>query len=359
MKTQILFATLAAVALAAPADEHKCPAPGSTDSQGRYSCNPAHQYPNGQTCEVVDGCYYLFANGKPVDNSGSSTVTSAQPTQSATCPAPGSTDAQGRYSCNPAHQYPNGQTCNVIDGCYYLCDASGKPVINTVTATVTSAQPTQSSACPAPGSTDDKGRYSCNPAHQYPNGQTCNVIDGCYYLCGSDGKPISNVASSTAAPTQTPTCPAPGSTDSQGRYSCNPAHQYPNGQTCQVIDGCYYLCGSDGKPIPNTVSSTAAPTQTPTCPAPGSTDSKGRYSCNPAHQYPNGQTCQVIDGCYFLCGSDGKPIDNNPPTAQPTKSSPSATVVNPTRTGVPTITAGAAHVKGAGMLVLAAVGLAL
>src|SRR3546814_17707575 len=66
--------------------------------------------------------------------------------------------------------------------------------------------------------------------HQYPNGQTCNVIDGCYYLCDSNGKPVSNSVSS-AAPTQTPTCPAPGSTDHPGRYSCNPAHQYPNGQT--------------------------------------------------------------------------------------------------------------------------------
>jgi len=233
MKTQILFATLTSVALAAPA----CPPAGSTDSQGRYSCNPAHQYPNGQTCEVVDGCYYLFANGKPVNNAPSSvtSATSTKPTQSATCPAPGSTDGQGRYSCNPAHQYPNGQTCNVIDGCYYLC--------------------------------------------------------------------------------------------------------------------------SNGKPISNTVSS-AQPTQTPTCPAPGSTDSQGRYSCNPAHQYPNGQTCKAIGGCYFLCDSNGNPINNNP-TAQPTKSSPSAQPVTPTRTGVPVVTAGAAHVKGAGMLVLAAVGLAL
>lgn len=295
MKTQILFATLTSVALAAPA----CPPAGSTDSQGRYSCNPAHQYPNGQTCEVVDGCYYLFANGKPVNNAPSSvtSATSTKPTQSATCPAPGSTDGQGRYSCNPAHQYPNGQTCNVIDGCYYLCDSNGKPIFNGVSTTATSTQPTQSPACPAPGSTDNKGRYSCNPAHQYPNGQTCNVIDGCYYLC------------------------------------------------------------SNGKPISNTVSS-AQPTQTPTCPAPGSTDSQGRYSCNPAHQYPNGQTCKAIGGCYFLCDSNGNPINNNP-TAQPTKSSPSAQPVTPTRTGVPVVTAGAAHVKGAGMLVLAAVGLAL
>jgi len=353
MKTQILFATLTSVALAAPA----CPPAGSTDSQGRYSCNPAHQYPNGQTCEVVDGCYYLFANGKPVNNAPSSvtSATSTKPTQSATCPAPGSTDGQGRYSCNPAHQYPNGQTCNVIDGCYYLCDSNGKPIFNGVSTTATSTQPTQSPACPAPGSTDNKGRYSCNPAHQYPNGQTCNVIDGCYYLCDSNGKPVSNSVSS-AAPTQTPTCPAPGSTDNQGRYYCNPAHQYPNGQTCNVIDGCYYLC-SNGKPISNTVSS-AQPTQTPTCPAPGSTDSQGRYSCNPAHQYPNGQTCKAIGGCYFLCDSNGNPINNNP-TAQPTKSSPSAQPVTPTRTGVPVVTAGAAHVKGAGMLVLAAVGLAL
>ncbi|KAJ6437991.1 D-3-phosphoglycerate dehydrogenase 2 [Purpureocillium lavendulum] len=158
-------------------------------------------------------------------------------------------------------------------------------------------------------------------------------------------------------------CPPAGMTDSRGRYSCNPAHPYPNGQTCDVIDGCYYL-SAGGKPVTNTVASftvpvtSAKPTASATCPAPGSTDNQGRYSCNPAHQYPNSQTCKAIDGCYYLCDANGNPIKNKP-TGQPTKSSPSGTPANSTRTGMPVVTAGAAKVHGAGILVLAAAGLML
>ncbi|KAK2599052.1 hypothetical protein QQS21_005519 [Conoideocrella luteorostrata] len=194
--------------------------------------------------------------------------------------------------------------------------------------------------CPAPGTTDSKGRYSCNPAHQYPNGQTCPAVDGCYYLTGPDGKLVDNRP--PPMPTQTANCPAPGTTDSQGRYSCNPAHQYPNGQTCVATSGCYYLTGPDGKPVNNSPTGSAMPSPTATCPAPGSTDSQGRYSCNPAHQYPNGQTCQAIDGCYYLC-MNGTPIKNNNGTS------------TATATGQPpVVTAGAATLQGAGMLALAA-----
>ncbi|OAA37217.1 hypothetical protein NOR_07233 [Metarhizium rileyi] len=195
--------------------------------------------------------------------------------------------------------------------------------------------------CPAPGSTDSQGRYSCNPAHQYPNGQTCQAIEGCYYLIGPDGEPVNNNPTTAAEPTQTAAaCPAPGSTDSQGRYSCNPAHQYPNGQTCQAIEGCYYLIGADGKPVDNKATTTggAQPTQTSsTCPAPGTTDSQGRYSCNPAHQYPSGQTCTVIDGCYYLSSGDIPVKNNGTTTAAP-----------------PAVTAGASPLHAAGALALAA-----
>ncbi|EFZ00637.1 hypothetical protein MAA_04414 [Metarhizium robertsii ARSEF 23] len=392
MKASFIATLVGATAVAA-AD---CPAAGSTDSQGRYSCNLAHQYPNGQTCAVVDGCPFLVGpDGKPVDNSP------AQPSQTAAaCPAAGSTDSKGRYSCNPAHQYPNGQTCGEVDGCPYLLGPDGKPVNNS--PATTAAQPTETTAaCPAAGSTDSKGRYSCNPAHQYPNGQTCGQVDGCLFLLGPDGKPVIN---SPAKPSETAAaCPAPGSTDSQGRYSCNPAHQYPNGQSCVAFQGCYFLCGSDGKPVDNA----PAPTETAAaCPAPGSTDSQGRYSCNPAHQYPNGQSCVAFQGCYFLCGSDGKPVDNGPaPTTgavQPPQPSGAAcpapgstdsqgryscnpahqypsgqtcTVVdgcyvltsgdkpvnnnNGTTPAQPPVTAGAASLQAAGALVLAAFGLLL
>ncbi|OAQ60238.1 hypothetical protein VFPPC_10664 [Pochonia chlamydosporia 170] len=198
--------------------------------------------------------------------------------------------------------------------------------------------------CPAPGATDSQGRYSCNPAHQYPNGQTCGSIEGCYYLLGPDGKPVNNKPVSSAMPTQTgAACPPAGSNDSQGRYSCNPAHQYPNGQTCKVIEGCYLLCDANGVPIKNTTpTGTAQPTQTPVCPPAGQTDKQGRYSCNPAHQYPNGQTCTLVDGCYYL-SSGGKPINNNGTTTAPP----------------PVVTAGASSLQAAGALVMAAFGFLL
>ncbi|KAG5998347.1 hypothetical protein E4U54_002217 [Claviceps lovelessii] len=257
------------------------------------------------------------------------------------CPAPGFTDSQGRYSCNPAHAYPNGQTCQTIDGCRFLVGADGKPIIST--PTTTAAVPTGTPNCPASGFTDSQGRYSCNPAHAYPNGQTCQTIDGCLFLVGADGKPIISIPTTTAAgPTGTPKCPAPGFTDSQGRYSCNPAHAYPNGQTCQTIDGCLFLVGADGKPIistPTITTGAAQPTGGPVCPPPGSLDKQGRYSCNPAHQYPDGQICTLIDGCYLLCGSDGTP--------------------NTTSPSGPVVTAGAATMGGGSMLALVAAAAAL
>lgn len=164
---------------AAPSGTKSCPPAGEYDSKGRYSCNPAHEYPNGQKCATIDGCYFLTdADGKPIVS---------KPTQSATtCPRAGETDSKGRYSCNPAHEYPEGQKCVEVDGCYFLGDASKSKTM--------SAHPTQTgSVCPAPGSTDKLGRYSCNPAHQYPEGQKCVSIDGCFYLCDTNGKPIHNM----------------------------------------------------------------------------------------------------------------------------------------------------------------------
>ncbi|KAG6003718.1 hypothetical protein E4U21_001771 [Claviceps maximensis] len=323
---------------AATNNAHDCPAPGFKDSQGRYSCNPAVHYPNGQTCKTIDGCLFLVgADGKPIISSPS-TTDDAQLIHKRDCPAPGSKDSQGRYSCNPAHQYPNGQTCQTIDGCLVLVDA-----------TASASQPTNTPACPAPGSTDSQGRYSCNPAHQYPNGETCKTIDGCFFLVDANGNPAINTpstATGAAQPTNTPACPAPGFTDSRGRYSCNPAHQYPNGQTCKAIDGCLFLVDANGNPIISTPSSTAVPqpTGSSACLPAGSSDSQGRYSCNPAHQYPEGQTCQAIDGCYLLVGADGKPICNNPTGASPS---------------MPVVTGAAATVERTGILALIAAAVAL
>lgn len=222
MKSTLFLTSLISAAGLASAAE--CPAPGSTDAQGRYSCNPAHSYPNGQRCLSFDGCYFLTdASGKPIDNrpvsSAVSTTAAAAPSASTTaCPAPGSTDPQGRYSCNPAHSYPNGQRCLSFSGCYFLTDSLGQPIDNrprsSASASSASAKPT-GSACPAPGSTDAQGRYSCNPAHQYPNGQRCLSFDGCYYLTDASGKPIDNCPppkSSGAATATAPATAAPATT---------------------------------------------------------------------------------------------------------------------------------------------------
>ncbi|KAM3499165.1 hypothetical protein MY10362_007558 [Beauveria mimosiformis] len=320
---QPIVKTTGTVTSSAAEPTSTCAAAGDYDSQGRYSCNPAHQYPNGQTCKEIDGCPLLAdADGQPIYKS--------------TCAAPGDYDSQGRYSCNPAHQYPNGQSCKTVEGCPLLCDANGQPIIK-ATGTVTSSAAEPTSTCAAPGDYDSKGRYSCNPAHQYPNGQTCKEIDGCPLLADADGQPIYKS-----------TCAAPGDYDSQGRYSCNPAHQYPNGQTCKVIDGCPLLCDASGNAIATSTSAGGAkPTSTDTpsnCAAPGDYDSQGRYSCNPAHQYPNGQTCKIIDNCPLLCDASGKPI---------VKATGTGTGINGKPTNVP-IVVGAGSVLTGGMAMVAA-----
>ncbi|KAG5912568.1 hypothetical protein E4U61_000483, partial [Claviceps capensis] len=90
-----------------------------------------------------------------------------------------------------------GRQCKQFDTCYFLSDTSGKPVISNPTSVVApgAAQPT--SACPASGFTDSKGRYSCNPTHRYPEGQQCKEIDGCLFLCGANGQPVMNQPAST------------------------------------------------------------------------------------------------------------------------------------------------------------------
>ena len=168
---------------------------------------------------------------------------------------------------------------------------------------------TSAASCPMPGERDSQGRYGCNPAHQYPNSQTCKRFDNCYYLF--DGSSSIIIASSTSSPTPTPSCPLQGEKDSKGRYSCNPAHQYPNGQTCKQLDGCYYLYQGSSVII---ASSAASPTPTPLCPAEGTTDSEGRYICNPSHQYPDGQTCKVLGDCPYLYKGSSLVIASSTPS---------------------------------------------
>ncbi|KAG5955162.1 hypothetical protein E4U58_007239 [Claviceps cyperi] len=228
-----------------------------------------------------------------------------------------------------------------------------------VLSTVIGAGLVAAAECPAPGSSDSQGRYSCNPAHQYPEGQQCKQVDGCLFLTDASGKPIISKTTSSGAAQATPVCPAPGLTDSQGRYSCNPAHQYPEGQQCKQVDGCLFLTNASGKPVisnPTPVMASGAAQPTSACPAPGLTDSQGRYSCNPAHQYPKGQQCKQIDGCLFLCYANGQPV-----TSQPGPSGTGSMPMSSSGTGpdMPAVTAGAAALSGAGLLGLVGLAIAL
>ncbi|TQV94357.1 hypothetical protein V2A60_002609 [Cordyceps javanica] len=325
-----------------PAPTGACAAPGDYDAKGRYSCNPAHQYPNGQQCKDIDGCPLLTdASGQPIVKS--QTTTSNAPAPTGACAAPGDYDAKGRYSCNPAHQYPNGQSCKTIDGCPLLADANGNAIIKGQTGSSTTCDgPAPTGACAAPGERDGKGRYSCNPAHQYPNGQSCVQIDGCYVLCEGNNTPVTTTGTGSPQPTGTGSCAAPGERDGKGRYSCNPAHQYPNGQSCAQIEGCYVLCEGNNTPVTTTGTGSPQPTGAGSCAAPGDYDAQGRYSCNPAHQYPNGQSCKTIDGCPLLVDASGNPIIKN--GGGPTTGSP-----------VPIVTGAAAKVQGGIMAAVVAV----
>ncbi|KJZ73960.1 hypothetical protein HIM_06628 [Hirsutella minnesotensis 3608] len=59
MKASLIFAAVASIAMAATPEATDCPRPGTSDSLGRYSCNPNRQYPEGRTCEQVGDCYFL------------------------------------------------------------------------------------------------------------------------------------------------------------------------------------------------------------------------------------------------------------------------------------------------------------
>ncbi|KAF3342339.1 hypothetical protein VD0002_g7927 [Verticillium dahliae] len=235
MKSFTVLAALASLG-AVSAQTNNCPAPGSTSAAGDYSCNPAHAYPEGQQCVLVNGCYFL--------RSKAASSTAAQPSATG-CPAPGATSAAGDYSCNPAHAYPEGQECILVNGCFFL---RNKAAASAAAPMAAASEPTGTS-CPAPGSTSAVGDISCLPTQKYSEGLECVLVNGCYLL-----RPMCST-SSTAAPKPTTTsCPAPGSTNAAGEYSCNPAHKYPEGQQCVLMDGCYLLRTTGGVPTthPNT-----------------------------------------------------------------------------------------------------------
>lgn len=121
---------------------------------------------------------------------------------------------------------------------------------------------------------------------------TCN--DG---FCNGLPLSASSVSSSAPAASSSPACAAPGTNDSQGRYSCNPAHQYPAGQQCILVDGCYVLQSTA------TSSASGAPTSTPTAPA--GTVALGE-KCDPSKpsQCAGGASCYATNSMLQpLCGN--------------------------------------------------------
>ncbi|KAG5965323.1 hypothetical protein E4U56_001838, partial [Claviceps arundinis] len=157
---------------------------------------------------------------------------------------------------------------------------------------------------------------------------------------------------------------------------------YPEGRQCKQVDGCLFLCDNDGKPVIGSSASSGAAPPASACPAPGLTDSQGRYSCNPAHKYPEGRQCKQVDGCLFLCDNDGKPVIGSSTSggapgapgapeatettgateatgATETTGATEATGATGTGSDMPAITAGAATLSGAGLLGLVGLAVAL
>ena len=152
--------------------------------------------------------------------------------------------------------------------------------------------------------------------------------------------------------TATASCPPAGQTNAAGDYSCNPAHEYPSGQACALIGDCYFLRGM-GVVVPT---STSAAQPSATCPPAGQTNAAGDYSCNPAHQYPNGQVCALIGGCYFLRGT-GLQTSSMGGMATSTMGGMTQTTAAPAQTSI--VIAGAGRMQAAGGLFAAAVAGAL
>ncbi|PPJ59451.1 hypothetical protein CBER1_02459 [Cercospora berteroae] len=236
MKSFATFAFVGAVAAQANYAQPKGyePQPPTYNAPPSYGQPPVHEQPS-TTTKVTPPAYPTTTSKvtPPAYTTTTKVTPPAYPTTTtesipsyptSTCPAPGSYDSQGRYSCNPAHAYPTGQTCKLIDGCYYLEYPKTTPPTYPTTSKVTPPSypttteskpveyPTKSetkpapyptSSCPAPGDYDNKGRYSCNPAHAYPTGQTCKLIDGCYYL---------EYPKTTSTPPKYPTQPPPSYT---------------------------------------------------------------------------------------------------------------------------------------------------
>lgn len=131
-----------------------CAPPGRDNSIGR-SCDPNQQYPAGQICARVGGCHYL-----------------------AQCNADGQRNLQSSQNCELGRKYPEGSPCAIVSsGCLLISAASSKG-----SPTSISSRPSPTASCPAPGSPDSQGRVGCDPKKQSPSTQTCRPDGGCFYI---------------------------------------------------------------------------------------------------------------------------------------------------------------------------------
>ncbi|EME39457.1 hypothetical protein DOTSEDRAFT_75206 [Dothistroma septosporum NZE10] len=247
-------------------------------------------------------------------------------TEACDCPAPGYTDSMGRYSCNPAHSYPEGQFCDLVDSCYFL--RTEGPGASAIPCTSTIEQYT--TYCPTPTTIT---AYS--KTYTVTSATTLTVCPGsCVYTTASLPPPEYTTATVSQ---YTTVCPTPTTVYAHGQT-------YPVTIASQTVTVCPGGC---------TVTQPAMPSGSSyTCPAAGSTDSMGRYSCNPANQYPAGQTCQQVDSCYFLIGA--APSASGYSSAAPVATGaykPSGYPANPTTPAV--YTGGAAVITVAPVALLA------
>lgn len=172
-----------------------------------YACNPAHSYPNGQSCISTNGQLSLVT------------------------PSP---SASSTYACNPAHSYPNGATC---------VSESGHLTLVTYSADVPECRTASSSF----------SAYDCNPAHSYPNGQTCTSISG---TRGLVLPPATTTVDMTTYTTVT-TCPV---TQTSGKATVTTLTT-----STVVVTSCKGGCPSTVVPHTSTVPVSAAPSLSADC----------------------------------------------------------------------------------------------
>ncbi|KAK4615853.1 hypothetical protein CLAFUW4_10319 [Fulvia fulva] len=282
------YTTTAPASYPTTTEEKPASYPTTTEEKPAYSPTtteekPTEYKPTKYASSSVAPSYYASSSSvktAPAYYPGSSTQTAPAyyPTTSevSKCPAPGMTDSVGRYSCNPAHQYPDGQICDLVDGCYFLRTVT--PGVSATPYTTTVEQYT--TYCPSATTVTAHGKtYTATSA------TTITVCPGnCVVTSTSMAPPVYTTSTVSA---YTTVCPTPTTIYTHGQT-------YPVTKPAQTVTICKDAC---------TVTQPAMPSGSAyVCPAPGSTDSMGRYSCNPAHQYPAGQECKPVDNCFFLIG---------------------------------------------------------